>query len=223
MNNGPLLVLASNSPRRKQLLSLSGWLFKVQPAEVDESLQPNEAAGDYVLRLARTKVLISANHLKGDWTVIAADTAVVDGRNILGKPKSTKEATRMLEQLRGHTHQVYTGIAALPNGGDEPITDVCITHVPMRNYSDEEVQNYVASGEPLDKAGAYAIQDPRFKPVGSISGCYSSVMGLPLCHLVHLLRRLDIEPKTDVPGNCQTTHGYQCSIYQAALRGEPVG
>jgi septum formation protein len=221
--NRPLLVLASNSPRRKQLLALSGWKFKVEPAEVDEGLLANETAGDYVLRLAITKVKSCAGNLDDGQIAIAADTAVVDEKSILGKPGNDLEADRMLNRLRGHTHQVLTAIAVLKAGEAAPVTALCITNVPMRNYSDDEIAAYIATSDPLDKAGAYAIQHAGFNPVESFSGCYSSVMGLPLCHLVHIMQGLSIQPVEDVPENCQATHAYQCSIYPAALNGKPVG
>jgi len=93
----------------------------------------------------------------------------------------------------------------------------------MRDYSDQEIKAYVQTGDPLDKAGAYAIQHPDFQPVDDLSGCFASVMGLPVCHLVRTLRRMDIPPHADVPANCQSLLNYQCPVYRAVLRGEQVG
>lgn len=218
-----MLVLASNSPRRYQLLSLGGWMFNIKPSEVDESIANGETPANYVIRLAKEKALVcSKNGLSGQ-IIVAADTAVVDGKDILGKPENMVEATRMLKRLRNHTHQVYTGIAALRICDGQMSTDLCITDVPMRNYSDEEIDAYVMTGDPLDKAGGYAIQHPKFRPVESLGGCHASVMGLPLCHLTRTLRQLNMSTSADIPGNCQSELNYQCPIFRAVLRGENVG
>lgn len=235
----PLLVLASNSPRRRELLALGGWIFNTRPTEVDESQRPGEAPGTYVLRLAESKArtcaaspkirgtmsptnmgMISAHE---DLTILAADTAVVDGKAILGKPKDMAEAVEMLRRLRSRTHQVQTGIAVMRMSDGNLGTDLCVTDVPMRAYSEEEIDTYVATGDPLDKAGAYAIQHPKFHPVKMMSGCYASVMGLPLCHLTRTLRQIDIAPKTDISAECQSSLKYTCPISAAVLRGEQVG
>lgn len=129
----------------------------------------------------------------------------------------------MLRRLRGRTHRVFTGISALRARDGRLLDEVCVTDVPMRSYSDEEIEAYVASGDPLDKAGAYAIQHPHFNPVAAMSGCYASVMGLPLCHLTRMLRALDVPPADDVPVNCQSFLDYQCLVTRAILRGEPAG
>jgi len=152
--------------------------------------------------------------------VVAADTTVVDGESILGKPADPSEAKRMLNQLRGRVHQVYTGIAALRVRDGLLLSDVCVTDVPMRNYSDKEIESYVATGDPLDKAGAYAIQDPHFQPVASMNGCYASVMGLPMCHVTRLLLQMDFPPAADVPTKCQALLNYSCPIFSSVLRKE---
>ena len=213
MPANPLLVLASNSPRRKELIALGGWTFEVIVADVDESLRGNESPREYVVRLAESKARTSAARAKTDQIVLAADTTVVDGSSILDKPADPSEAKRMLSQLRGRVHQVYTGIAALRVRDGVIRTDVCVTDVPMRDYSDEEIESYVATGDPLDKAGAYAIQHPNFQPVASMRGCYASVMGLPLCHVTRMLAQLDFLPRADVPANCQTFLKYDCPIF----------
>jgi MAF protein len=223
VNEKPQLVLASNSPRRRQLLALTGWAFNVMPAEVDESQRPGEAPGDYVLRLAQDKARACAELAEEDDLILAADTAVVDGKEILGKPQDSAEATKILAALRGHNHQVCTGIALLRMKDRHLVTDLCITEVPMRAYDDEEIVVYVATGDPLDKAGAYAIQHPQFQPVEKLSGCYASVMGLPLCHLVRSLSRFEVMPAADVPSNCQSALNYPCPISRAVLNGELVG
>ena len=228
----PSLVLASTSPRRRELLALGGWKFTVQPAEVDESQHPGETPSGYVLRLAKSKArACAASHWNSrrmpadeDRIFLAADTAVVvDGNAILGKPRDTSQAVEMLRRLRSRTHQVYTGIAVTRVSEGNLCTDLCVTDVPMRIYSDEEIETYVASGDPLDKAGAYAIQHSRFHPVETISGCYASVMGLPLCHLTRTLRHFNIFPKTNLSADCQSSLEYICSISAAVLRGEQAG
>ena len=211
------LILASNSPRRKQLLALTGLGFIVSAADVDESVLENESPADYVLRLAEKKA--RAIKAEPDSIILASDTTVVDGMEILGKPQDDAEATAMLTQLRGRTHQVYTGVSLLRVSDNYLLTDLCVTDVPMRNYSDEEIQRYVVTGDPLDKAGAYAIQHPEFSPVASMEGCYASVMGLPLCHVTRMMRKIGIEPQTDVPLNCQKLLEYDCPIYTSVLSG----
>ena len=222
MSTRPLLVLASNSPRRKELIALGGWPFEIIVSNADESLCANESPGDYVIRLAEAKARASAASADASQIVLAADTSVVDGNAILGKPADPSEARRMLRQLRGHSHQVYTGIAVLRVRDGVLLTDLCITDVPMRNYSDAEIDAYVATGDPLDKAGAYAIQHPKFQPVESMRGCYASVMGLPLCHVTRLLAKMDRAPQENIPARCQTFLNYKCPVFAGILRGEPV-
>ena len=211
------LILASNSPRRKQLLALTELDSIVSAADVDENQYENESPADYVLRLAEKK----ARAIKADTDaiILASDTTVVDGADILGKPQDEADAIKMLTQLRERTHQVYTAVALLRVSDGLLMTDLCITDVPMRSYSDEEIRSYVATGDPLDKAGSYAIQHPEFSPVESMAGCYASVMGLPLCHVTRMLRNMDIEPKTDVPSSCQKLLEYDCPVYTSVLSG----
>jgi len=215
----PLLILASNSPRRRQLLALGDWMFGVVVAYVDESTRANESPADYVLRLAETKARATASRAHADQIILAADTTVVDGNDILGKPQDDMEAFAMLTRLRGRTHQVYTGVALLRLSDGLLLKELSVTDVPMRDYSDEEINAYIQTGDPLDKAGAYAIQHPRFKPVASMSGCYAGVMGLPMCHVVRMLRKMDVPPHADVPVKCQTLLEYQCPVSKAILSG----
>jgi len=222
MNARPTLVLASNSPRRKDLLALAGWDFEVIVSNADESLIANESPADYVIRLARTKARAVADRAGSGQTVIAADTTVVDADEILGKPADGSDARRMLRQLRGHVHKVYTGIAALRVSDGILLSDLCVIDVPMRNYSDEEIDAYIATGDPLDKAGAYGIQHARAQLVESMSGCYAGVMGLPMCHVTRLLRQFEIAPLNDVPMRCQALLKYDCPIFVEVLRGEAI-
>ncbi len=221
------LYLASNSPRRKELLSLLGLEFAILPAPVDETPYPGEVGAEYVLRIARSKAEAALSQMSEAGIVITADTAVViparvdhetrDEEKILGKPAGEDEAVAMLRSLRGHTHQVLTAIAILPTPGGTIASDLCATDVPMRDYSDSEIETYVASGDPQDKAGAYAIQHIGFHPVDGLHGCYANVMGLPLCHLARSLFQLGIAPTKNVPRSCQSALGYACPVYHSIL------
>jgi MAF protein len=213
--------LASASPRRRELLGLTGLAFEVRPANVDETPRPGEPPEDYVRRLSREKAETAARGAAADATearalMIGADTEVVFRGRILGKPAGAAEARAMLASLRGATHRVLSAITILDLAGGLDLTEVAETDVPMRDYSDEEISDYIASGDPFDKAGAYAIQHAGFHPVARLHGCYANVMGLPLCHLTRALRRLDLR-LAGVPEACQAHTGYQCPVYQSIL------
>jgi MAF protein len=219
------LILASNSPRRKQLLALSGWDFIARSADVDETTLPDEVPLRYVLRLAQAKAREVAKSSSADSIILAADTTVVDRRGmegemrevILGKPVDTLEAEQMLRRLRGRTHQVYTGLALLRAADGLLLTDWCVTVVPMRNYTDEEIQAYIASGDPMDKAGAYAIQHPGFHPVENLTGCYANVVGLPVCHATRLLERMGALPGPNPALACRSPLPHTCRINRLVL------
>jgi len=216
----PVLVLASNSPRRRELLALTGWTFEVRPAEVDESPRPGEPPADYVLRLAESKARACKAKDGSAPLILAADTIVtLDGR-LLGKPATPAEAAGMLRQLRGRSHQVCSGLALLRPSDGILRTDLCVTDVPMRAYTDREIEAYVASDDPLDKAGAYAIQHTGFHPVERFSGCFASVMGLPLCHLQRSLQKFALQ--ADLPARCQAHLEYACPVSAAILGGQAV-
>ncbi len=214
MNARPPLVLASNSPRRRELLALVDLPFEIIVADVDESLRAGESPREYVIRLAEEKARAASVRADASQVVAAADTAVVDADAVLGKPADPSEAKRMLRRLRGRVHRVFTGIAVLRVRDGNILTDVCVTDVPMRAYSDAEIEAYVTTGDPLDKAGAYAIQHADFQPVESMKGCYASVMGLPFCHLMRLLRLMDFPLGADVPARCQSFLKYDCPVYK---------
>ncbi len=175
------LVLASGSPRRAALLDQLGLEFETAAPDVDEGRRPDERAGDYVERLARDKA--SALTATGT-TVIGADTAVVHEGLILGKPGHPAEARAMLQRLQGQTHEVFTGVAVAWEGQTRSLVDV--TEVEMTPMTDDEISDYVDSGEPMDKAGAYALQGRGGAFVKSVSGSPSTVVGLP----IHLVSRL---------------------------------
>lgn len=216
------LILASNSPRRRKLFALGNWDFDVIVADVDETPLADEAPREYVLRLAKAKALAVQHKAEADAVIIGSDTTVVDGNEILGKPIDEADAERMLKQLRGRTHQVYTGVAVYRVSDSKLTMELSITDVPMRNYSDEEIRAYIRTGDPMDKAGAYAIQHAEFQPVASMSGCFASVMGLPLCHILRALREFEIAPAADVPAACQQFLNYACPVSSAILLGELV-
>jgi MAF protein len=215
-----MLILASNSPRRKELITLLGLPFRTCPVEIDESPQPGEAPRDYVLRLAESKARAAAALVPAEGLVVAADTTVADGMDILGKPASAQQAVEMLLRLRGHLHQVHTAVAIMRTADNTLRLDACATDVPMRDYRPEEIAAYVATGDPLDKAGAYAIQHAGFHPVEHLEGCYANVVGLPLCHLTRLLRRLGVEPQADVPAVCQASLKYDCPVFAEILSAD---
>ncbi len=209
------LILASNSPRRSELLGLLGWPFTVSPANIDEDQHPGEPPVVYVRRMAHEKAAEAAENAPG--LVIAADTIVVDEGVLLGKPADPAEARQMLHQLRGRTHQVYTGIAILDPHTGQLFEAVCCTDVPMRDYADAEIEAYIASGDPFDKAGAYGIQNTEFHPAEGLQGCFASVMGFPLCHLAVGLRQFGQVASADLPDRCQAALDYRCPVYHVIL------
>ncbi len=182
------LCLASGSPRRADILRGAGLLFEIDPAEVDESAWitglTGTAPAQSAARLAAGKAqAVALRHPES--IVLAADTLVVLDGQILGKPANPDEARDMLRQLRGREHEVITGVAVVY--GENSAVDTRTTSVNMRGYAPEEVEAYITGGSPLDKAGAYGIQDQPFSPASSISGCYLNVVGLPLCLTSRLL------------------------------------
>ena len=204
-------------------MGLGEWTWSTYVPRVDETRLPGEPPREYVVRLARAKVRAAGEVASQQYYVVGADTAVADADLVFGKPPDAAAAARMLQQLRGHAHQVHTGIAVLDPASGRLLSDVCTTDVPMREYDDGEIDEYVRSGDPFDKAGAYAIQHAGFRPVQGLHGCYASVMGLPLCHLLRLLTRLEVEPQSDLPSRCQTHLKYTCPVSSAILRGEQAG
>ena len=217
------LVLASNSPRRKQLLALGNWNFTTIVSDVDESQLAGESPTEYVLRLAKAKAQAVAAKVDPESIIIGSDTSVIFNETIFGKPVDEADAERMLQQLRGQTHQVFTGVAFYRVSDGKILTELCITDVPMRAYSNEEIAADIQTGDPMDKAGAYAIQHPKFQPVAAMHGCFAGVMGLPMCHVVRALRQLDIQPPADVPSACQNLLNYQCHVSSRILQGEAAG
>ena len=180
------LILASQSPRRKELLGLFGQSFLIRVADIDETMDLTRSAYDEVARVSRCKAL--AVEREEDDVVVAADTIVVCDGQVLGKPKSEAEALRMLQLLSGRDHQVMTGVTVLRGDRVETFTEVTDLH--FRELSLREMQQYVASGEPMDKAGAYGIQGGAALFCQRMTGDYYNVMGLPVCRLGQVLREM---------------------------------
>jgi|ERR1700752_2859904 len=183
------LILASGSPRRRELLTIAGWPFEVIVAGVDESLKPNEDAENYVTRLAKAKAEAVASQLH-EGLVLGADTTVVIDDEILGKPKDQDDAARMLRLLNGKWHAVLTGVA-LVRVGSEALVDCERTRVKFAEMSDKEIQWYLSTGEPEDKAGAYAIQGKGSRFIEEIEGDYFNIVGLPIRLLYEMVQRGD--------------------------------
>jgi septum formation protein len=195
----PLLVLASGSPRRHQLLAELGVTFDVRPADVDETPRPGEDAEALVRRLAVDKAEAGlATAPERPVVVLAADTLVAVEGEVLGKPADAADATRMLRTLSGTRHQVLTGVAVatadVTGTASSLSVEVATTHVHMAPWTDDEIAAYVASGEPMDKAGSYAIQEVGDRKVTRIEGSFDNVVGLPL----ELTRRMLAEAGFEV-------------------------
>jgi septum formation protein len=197
------LILASVSPRRRELLQQSGIEYEGLPVSADELPRVDETPEALALRLAREKARLAFERLEGRaGLILSADTIVADGGQALGKPRDKRQAEEYLLQLRGRTHRVITAVCLLRSPGGEEATDIAVTEVRMRDYSRLEISEYVAGGDPLDKAGAYAIQHAAFRPVESIAGCYTNVVGLPLCRVFSLLEGAGEKPDRALPGGC---------------------
>jgi septum formation protein len=230
----PIFILASSSPRRRELLGSLSIPFTIIKPDIDETQHPGEPPLEYVARLSREKAQAVASQLphpltpspsngEGESVILAADTVVILGADtlgvdehgeILGKPVDADDARDMLRRLRGRVHQVCTAMTLLVASVSETtsITRITSTNVTMRDYSDAEIEAYIATGDPFDKAGSYAIQHPEFKPVAKIDGCYTNVVGLPGCTLKNMLAQIgwpgiqpvqacDCASATDQPGH----------------------
>jgi septum formation protein len=187
------LILASGSPRRAEILRNAGFAFDVQPAHVDESLLPGERAEDYVLRLAKEKAQSAAATVGKNphpAFVIGADTTVVSQGRIFAKPENAAEARKMLATLSGKTHEVLTGLSIVRTPDGLQASGVETTRVAFLPLSPAQIDAYIATGEPFDKAGGYGIQGIGGKFIPRIEGCYFNVMGLPLSRLWQMLRSL---------------------------------
>ena len=186
IGDNPLLILASKSPRRRYLLKQAGLSFSIIPSNLNEKSLPMSSPETYVRELAEAKARDIAEKHPESW-VIGADTIVLIDGTILGKPRSREEARKMLEQLSGNTHQVLTGYAICCYEKDRYFSDTVKTDVRFKHLTNDEIQWYIHTKEPFDKAGAYAIQGLGTFLVRSINGSYSNVVGLPVCEVVEFL------------------------------------
>ena len=185
-----MIILASKSPRRKQLLSMMGLDFTVQTADIDETMDPSQTPAHEVAAVsARKAAKIAAQH--PDDVIVSADTIVVIVGKILGKPKDEADAARMLRLRSGRTHTVYTGLTVFSHG--ESKTQVVGTEVTFRDFTDAQITVYIQTGEPMDKAGSYGIQGYGSMFVSHLSGDYFCVMGLPVCTLSQMLEEAGIQ------------------------------
>jgi septum formation protein len=220
------LVLASQSPRRRELIQLLGYPVECIAADADESsvTQPDPAIN--VAQTARLKAAAIAAQLGGMrdeeyLLIVAADTTVALDGQMLGKPVDEADAERMLRALRGRTHHVHTGLVVIEVATHRVVSGAHTAVVTMRPYSDEEITAYIASGDPMDKAGAYGIQHLEFQPVAHLDGCYTGVMGLSVCDLLLVLHQLGLPMRADLTAVHDAHQAYACPVYAsvvAALR-----
>lgn len=197
------MILASASPRRAEILRHAGFDFEVFPASIDETRLPREAASAYVRRVAKLKARTAMRRLRTsgrkDYSaIVAADTVVAIGEYVLGKPRSEDDARRMLRRLSGKWHEVFTGLAVLVKEPQRTIVVVEKTRVEFAQLSMREIDEYIRTEEPFDKAGGYAIQGKGGKFILRIDGCYFNVMGLPLARLYAILRRTEVRLTEEV-------------------------
>lgn len=229
--NSPKLILASESPRRQQFFHALEIPFVAESADIDESPTPNETPDEMVARLAGAKALTVARRLAAkptedaksilpaDFLVVGADTVVAIDGQILGKPVDADDAKAMLSTLRARPHQVHTALAIAHFVGGvfkRSCSLINTTTVNMRSYTDAEISAYVATGDPLDKAGAYAIQHQQFRPVESFLGCPAGVMGLPAADLMRLLSEFNLDVERSPSQICRALTGFQCCQERAA-------
>jgi len=207
------LILASASQRRQQFLRDLGLTFTILVADIDETPLPAEDPAAMTQRLAEAKAQAVAARLTtraGAAIIVASDTTVALGSEIYGKPLDAPDAMRMLRDLRGGVHEVISAVTVLRTTDRRLSTRINRTLVTMRHYSDAEIAAYVASGDPLDKAGAYGIQSPGFAPACALDGCFASVMGLPLADLADLLADFDVRVMHSPAQVCAAINPFPC-------------
>jgi MAF protein len=215
------LVLASVSPRRRELLRQCDIDCEVQSADLEEAAREGEQPEETATRLSREKARAVLHRLKGRaaW-ILAADTVVADGSMALGKPNDERQAREFLSRLCGREHRVITGVCLFHAQTGREFTAVERTAVRMRDYSSAEMEAYLATGDAMDKAGAYAIQHPSFRPVESLAGCYTNVVGLPVCRVYDLLERAGERPSRPLPEGCRAggACGFDETKFPRAIR-----
>ena len=213
------ILLASASPRRTELLSLTGIDFRIVHPQTVEVAEGDEAPERMAARLAGEKARSVEGQAEWGEIIVAADTIVARGGRSYGKPIDAAQARWMLKDLQADGHQVVTSIVILDRRSRRIVQETCVSQVPMRPLQDDEIDAYVHSGAAMDKAGAYGIQDAPLRPVDmeAFRECYANVMGLPLCHLVRGLRQIGLHPPGDVPAACQRHTGYDCPVFASIL------
>jgi septum formation protein len=211
------LILASASPRRRDLLAQLGLPFEVVVSGIDERIDPDLPPAELAVQLAEAKARTVAA-TRDDGLVIGGDTVVALGERILGKPRDAEDAAALLRDLRGRVHHVLTGIAVIDAASGQAERGVVRTAVRMRPADDATIARYVATGEPLDKAGGYGIQGGGRALVAAIAGCYTNVVGLPLCELAALLGRFEVAPEGVGPV-CLLANGLPCPRLGSAASG----
>mgnify|MGYP001822654139 CR=1 FL=1 len=211
------LILASGSPRRRQLLSMLGIPFIIKAVEVDERQFGGESPPELVLRLSQAKALAVTDN-RPDELVVAADTVVALGDTVLGKPVGVDHAFEMLRDLRNRAHVVYSGVSVWHPVTRRMVREISMSTVWMRDYTDDEMARYIESGDPFDKAGAYAIQHPEFRPVDRVEGCWLGVVGLPLCHLGRALADFGVAIPVGVAATCHAFSQRECDVSSQILR-----
>ncbi len=207
------LVLASGSPRRRELLGLLGVGFEVVVSDVDESVVTVADPAVNALETARLKTVAVVERLQRmgrmNVVVLGSDTNVAFGGLIFGKPRDEAEAFETLAMLRRKVHQVHTGVVLMRGDSAEIRQFTATSDVYMREYSDEAIFEYIKTGDPMDKAGAYSIQHSVFRPFETYEGCYAGVMGLPICHLIEPLREMGIVVSSEIVSDCPQGYCYQ--------------
>lgn len=211
------LILASQSPRRRRLIKLLEYPVQTTTAVVDEESVTHPDPVRNAVETARLKARAVAPCF-GKGIVVTADTIVALDGEVLGKPADAQQARATLQRLRGRVHQVHTGLVLIDTASGRELASPCTTRVTMRNYSNEEIEAYIASGDPFDKAGAYAIQHTTFDPVDHIQGCYANVVGLPLCRLKSALEELEVALALDV--DAQSADYERCAVCLKLLSGD---
>jgi septum formation protein len=215
------LILASQSPRRHSLLAIAGYPFVVKAANVDEDSVLTADPAQNSLDTARLKARATAMdmaHPLDRTLILAADTTVALGPEMFGKPVNAADARRMLIALRGRVHEVHTGMTLLDPVGGAELTAVHTAVVTMRDYSNADIERYIATGDPFDKAGSYAIQHDTFQPVAALQGCFPSVMGLCICQVHLLLNEFGLPSRTDMAALEEAHNGFRCALYDKIAR-----
>ena len=190
--NQKKIILASQSPRRRELLSKIGMKFEVIPADIDEIIEGKEFSNELIENLAVEKVMEVKKNISYPAIIIGSDTVVVVDGKVLGKPENEQNAFNMLKMLSGKTHQVISGIAVIDSATGRSLVDHVVSNVTFRELSDSEIKNYIKTGEPMDKAGAYAIQGLGSVFIERIDGDFLNVVGLPLLALTESLKKFGI-------------------------------